>query len=510
MFADQSKIECPKDKEIVVKGNGYISSPKYGNNRNYDLGQNCKWTLKPSQSGTLKLVFKNFDIEYGTNCKYDYVRVETSSTSKKFCGNKNPSDIVIKNEPVIITFHSDDYLSKTGFRLAYYFTPKKVAGPCKGSTMILTATNREQFITSLNYPKDYPNNVFCSWRIKSDGHLVRIYLKLPMLTFYSFDLENGQNCAYDSLEIYNAPTNSSKYSEKLCGTKKTFQFIATGKDLYLQFKSDYSVTAGGFKIGIKTTHLERDCGLRPGETKDYISNSIIGGVDSSPNDWPWQALIYVHLRNSIPRCGGTVISDQYIATAAHCVTLTTDLSKYKVILGEHRRKTKDNTEQEFSVEKIIIHPDFKSYTYLNDIALIKLNKRAILNEKVRKICLPDAELTHAECYVTGWGLTKKSGDINKLQQLQISIVNVAKCSTAYFKLYRMQRIWKDRMICAGGEANKDACFGDSGGPLSCRAGNRWVLYGITSFGHECGLGIPGVYTNVLHYVDWIRENAKLN
>lgn len=85
---------------------------------------------------------------------------------------------------------------------------------------------------------------------------------------------------------------------------------------------------------------------------------------------------------------------------------TTDISKYKVILGEYRRKIKDNTEQEFNVEKIIIHPDYQESTYLNDIALFKLSKKAVLGKSARKICLPDAELTHSECYVTGWGITR--------------------------------------------------------------------------------------------------------
>lgn len=75
-------------------------------------------------------------------------------------------------------------------------------------------------------------------------------------------------------------------------------------------------------------------------------------------------------------------------------------------MGEHKRKVKDNTEQEFNVEKIIIHPDYQEATYLNDIAIIKLTKKAVLGTTVRKICLPDTQLTHSECYVTGWGITR--------------------------------------------------------------------------------------------------------
>lgn len=141
-----------------------------------------------------------------------------------------------------------------------------------------------------------------------------------MLTFYSMDLEKSSDCGYDKLEVFDGKSNSSKLAEKLCGQgKPNLQFIGSNKEIYVQFKSDYSVNGKGFKIGYKTIKLDKSCGFRPGESEEFMSSGIIGGIDAAPNSWPWQALIYVHLENSIPRCGGTILSDQYILTAAHCV-----------------------------------------------------------------------------------------------------------------------------------------------------------------------------------------------
>lgn len=136
------------------------------------------------------------------------------------------------------------------------------------------------------------------------------------------NLEKSSNCIYDKLEIFDGKSNSSKLGEKLCGEgKSNLQFIGSQKEIYIQFKSDYSITEKGFKIGFKTIKLDGSCGFRPGESDGFMSSGIIGGVDAAPNSWPWQALIYVELENTIRRCGGTVLSDEYILTAAHCVRL---------------------------------------------------------------------------------------------------------------------------------------------------------------------------------------------
>ncbi|KAF4026121.1 hypothetical protein G4228_018235 [Cervus hanglu yarkandensis] len=131
------------------------------------------------------------------------------------------------------------------------------------------------------------------------------------------------------------------------------------------------------------------------------------------------------------------------------------------------------------------------------------------NDSQRPICLPskgDRNVMYTECWVTGWGYRKLRDKIqNTLQKAKVPLMTNEECQAGY----RGHRI-TNKMVCAGyREGGKDACKGDSGGPLSCKHNEVWHLVGITSWGEGCGQRErPGVYTNVVEYVDWILEKTQ--
>lgn len=255
---------------------------------------------------------------------------------------------------------------------------------------------------------------------------------------------------------------------------------------------------------------------------------VYGGNKTGVFDYPWMALIAYDTGKSNPefRCGGTVISDRFILTAAHCVTeLPADIrSLIGVRVGDHdisKERDCDYDEhgleiqcaeryQDFGVESFYYHPDYTRTKLQNDIALIKLNSSIDFRpSNVKPICLPlgfAALMIPKKAIVTGWGATELGPRSQDLLQAKLPLVPTERCREVY---KRSTQIWY-KQLCAGGLRDVDSCFGDSGGPLQAIGiynGNtiRTIQHGVVSYGvRECGTaGIPGVYTRVAYYMDWI-------
>uniref|UniRef100_UPI00398E4C97 transmembrane protease serine 6 n=1 Tax=Pristiophorus japonicus TaxID=55135 RepID=UPI00398E4C97 len=244
-----------------------------------------------------------------------------------------------------------------------------------------------------------------------------------------------------------------------------------------------------------------ECGLQTS------MNRIVGGTNSTEGEWPWQASLQVQ---SLHICGGILINEHWVLSAAHCFTSSYAPPKvWTVYLGKFKLNVSSKNELTFKVLKIISHPYYDDDTFDYDVALLQLDQPVPIVPTSYPICLPAR--THIfepdkECWVTGWGKTKESGSIaNVLQKVDVKLVDQATCNKAYS--YTIT----PRMICAGyAEGKKDSCQGDSGGPLVCEeASGRWFLAGIVSFGNGCGRQDSyGAYSRVTRLIDWIHTNAS--
>jgi len=228
---------------------------------------------------------------------------------------------------------------------------------------------------------------------------------------------------------------------------------------------------------------------------------IVGGEDAYYGEFPHQITL---LRGGVDgslMCGGSLISSNWVATAAHCCD-GQSARRLGVAVGNHNLYSDDADQENIAVKRIVMHPDYSSWTVENDICLLELEHAATMGSHVSTISLPSANEEYTEgtmCTVTGWGTTSEGGSLARtLQKVDVPIVSDDNCRDAYG-----QSDIADSMMCAGfDQGGKDSCQGDSGGPFMC--GNQ--LSGIVSWGYGCAeAGYPGVYTQTSYFVDWVNN-----
>ncbi|XP_070586456.1 mast cell tryptase-like [Erythrolamprus reginae] len=246
-----------------------------------------------------------------------------------------------------------------------------------------------------------------------------------------------------------------------------------------------------------------------------LSTRIVGGQPASEGSWPWQAGLSVF---NITFCGGTLIDEKWVLTAAHCFNwIPEGFNEIFVGLGDHELMNPSDNSEKFAIEQIIVHPNYTANDTMYDIALLELNTTVEFTEYIWPMCLPESSVKfpdNTSCWVTGWGRIKSKVNLKPpktLQEVEVSIINTDICNSNYNELNITVLPYspiRAGMICAGSlEGGKDSCQGDSGGPMVCKCdgSENWLLTGIVSWGLGCGLeGLPGVYTSVAHYADWIQ------
>ncbi|XP_006868192.1 PREDICTED: kallikrein-14 [Chrysochloris asiatica] len=227
-------------------------------------------------------------------------------------------------------------------------------------------------------------------------------------------------------------------------------------------------------------------------------NKIIGGYPCIQNSQPWQAALLAGPWSSF-LCGGAMLSDHWVITAAHCARPI-----LRVALGKNNLKRWEATQQVLRVARQVVHPRYNSRTHDNDLMLLRLEKPARLGRAVKPIQVAQSCANPGtSCRVSGWGTTTSpiARYPNSLQCVNINISSEQECQKAYSGAIT------PGMICAGvPQGGKDSCQGDSGGPLVCRG----QLQGLVSWGMErCALpGYPGIYTNLCRYRNWIQETMR--
>jgi len=233
-----------------------------------------------------------------------------------------------------------------------------------------------------------------------------------------------------------------------------------------------------------------------------IAPLIVGGTKAKKGDFPY--IVSLHDKQG-HLCGGSLIKKNWVLTAGHCVD---GLKVSKVYIGLMDQKKLAEATEVMAVKKVVSHP---RYAEGYDFALIQLKK----NSKVKPVELNVDEITISDkageeimSTTAGWGYTKANtvmaAEPTALMKVHVPLVPAETCALAYPEQIN------EAMICAGfKDGKKDACSGDSGGPLIVRDGTKIKLVGVVSWGEGCARPEKyGVYSKVNQVTDWIAHTTK--
>jgi len=262
--------------------------------------------------------------------------------------------------------------------------------------------------------------------------------------------------------------------------------------------------SGGSGEGSNENIGDCKCGLAKRATR------IVGGQITEVNEYPWQVGLVSRGSNFV-WCGGALISDQWILTAAHCV----ENANFQVLLGEHDYMDSSEADSIRSgISAAINHPRYDASTTDYDFSLVKLSEPVDFSQHphIRPICLPaDDSETYADfdAIVTGWGTTSSGGSTSaKLREVVVQVLSNEQCRKTQYASSEIT----DQMLCAGVDnGGKDACQGDSGGPLitsgggdGTTPGQNYEHIGVVSWGIGCALAdYPGIYARTTTQLSWI-------
>ncbi|KAI4882168.1 hypothetical protein NFI96_021725 [Prochilodus magdalenae] len=260
-----------------------------------------------------------------------------------------------------------------------------------------------------------------------------------------------------------------------------------------------------------TTHptTERDWAFYPTlpTIKEESNNEqrIVGGNEATPGEIPWQVAL-VTKGQQLTFCGGSLLSEVWVVTAAHCLVEAKDTGFF-IRMGEHDVKKEEGTESDHEIAEYHSHPSYSLLrSHNHDIALLKLKTPVSFSDHAIPICLGPKQFTEnllksaPNSLVSGWGRLRYSGrESDTLQKVEVPYVDRTECKGSD-KISRF-------MFCAGySSVRKDSCQGDSGGPHATSYQGTWFLTGIISWGDECAKeGKFGIYTRVSRYMTWITN-----
>uniref|UniRef100_H2XY98 Peptidase S1 domain-containing protein n=1 Tax=Ciona intestinalis TaxID=7719 RepID=H2XY98_CIOIN len=237
---------------------------------------------------------------------------------------------------------------------------------------------------------------------------------------------------------------------------------------------------------------------------------LLGGRESRRAEFPW----LVSLQSDGDHiCGGTIISDRHILTAAHCFDEHDPLG-FMVVTGANDLRPLDSEALSYRVHSAQIHRTYDQTAYIPDwdIAILEVERRFQFSQFASSACLPGDNIWFRpgkRCHVAGYGRRSENGLDPYLQyNIETPILTHNICNKGGY-----EGSISERMICAGyPSTGGTVCVGDSGGPLLCEANdNKWYLAGVVSWSIGCAeRKKPDVFTNVQYFMNWINQHANLS
>jgi secreted trypsin-like serine protease len=282
-------------------------------------------------------------------------------------------------------------------------------------------------------------------------------------------------------------------------------------------------------------HIPQGAGAEDREPEYFRDRStnqlIVGGTESQVDAWPWQVFLVSGNFTADgglegTSCGGVLIAEQWVITAAHCVM--SDWGKpYEITVAFVGSNVVEAGEQ-LTAERVVVHPNYDDVRIENDLALLQLERPHTSDAVEIEVADAAAEEQYASngtaAIATGWGALRdgefltsgkpepqpgESGDVpTYLREVELELLDLAHCRRRPGG-YEVS----ENMLCAVPPERvwRGTCSGDSGGPLVVEAPNDdgYILVGISSWVRVCGdPQYYSVFTRVSQYTDWIESTMR--
>lgn len=489
---------------IYTELRGQISSP--GHPSPYPENSLCEYKVLLESGYQVIITFQptDFDIEKANDgtCSYDTLTIKAKGRKfGPFCGKTPPPRIETGSNEVDIIFRTDSGGDNKGWKLRY----SEEAIPCPSTVTenSIQDPKNDKYIfkdmVTVSCKEGYEivsgNKKMPSFRAKcqSDGTWSNSHLKCQPV-----DCGDPEKADYGEVKF-----DITTYKAQATYSCESEYYALSGEETY-------RCSLDGLWVNSKGQSDPPKCKPVCGKTTLELHSRIYGGSEAKNGYFPWTISF-----SSGNVGGGSLISDQWVLTAAHVVQ---DHPQPKLRVGDvtHWIAT------ELDTKKVILHPDWiiedinTRKNYDHDIALIQLSSKVKMGPCICPVCLPEnvdnsSPAINEVGYVAGWGRTSDDFDRRRTKKMQYAAVSVRKTEDCK-KLVTTDHAITENMMCAGGEG-VDSCQGDSGGPLMFRfllddavKDDKLYLGGIVSWGNKCG--DFGMYTKVKNYLQWIRETIQ--
>ncbi|XP_018408691.1 PREDICTED: complement C1s subcomponent [Nanorana parkeri] len=494
-------VNCSGGMYTELKGQ--ISSPGYPSP--YPENSLCEYKVLLESGYQVIITFQptDFDIEEANDrsCSYDTLTIKAKGRKfGPYCGKTPPPRIETASNEVDIIFRTDSGGDNKGWKLRY--SEEAIPCPSKVAENSMLDPHSDKYVF-----KDMVT-VSC----KEGYEIVKGNKKMP-----SFQANCQADGTWSNSHLKCQPVDCGEPEEADYGNV-TFDSTTYKAQATYSCKSEYYTLSGeetyhcslnGLWVNSKGQSDLPKCKTVCGKTTLELHSRIYGGSEAQSGYFPW----VVHLASENIG-GGSLISDQWVLTAAHVVQ---DIPQPKLFAGDvtHRIAI------ELEAKKVILHPDWiiqdsaVRKNYDNDIALVQLSRKVEMGPCICPVCLPEnmedsSPAVNEVGYVAGWGKTSDYFNRLRTRKLRYALVPVRKTEECK-KSVNTDQVFTENMMCAGGDG-KDSCQGDSGGPLMFRyvsdevKDDRLYIGGVVSWGIKCG--DFGMYTKVKNYLPWIKETIQ--